>query len=194
MLLGTVDRVKHDDKRAARHPDTGILVGAEPRDLNAASRKTVLFVHGFSGTPNNFGDLPDRVAAAGWRARVMLLPGHGTSPFEFAQTTGDALQDAVLEELAQLRRDSERLVVLGHSMGGALATLAATENTVDGLILAAPFYAFTHRWYYLLPVERWVRLLYRAVPWVYSDPAKQTVKRRFSRGCRARLCPDRKPA
>ncbi len=165
-------------------PETGIMRGAEPRDLNADSAiGTVLFVHGFSGTPNNFADLPDAVAAAGWRARVILLPGHGTDPREFAVTPKDALVDAVLGELRAIAGEDGPVVLVGHSMGGALVTFAAAREPelVRGLVLAAPYYAVTRRWYYGPRPESWLRLLGPAVPWVYSPQATQPVRKRESR-------------
>lgn len=165
-------------------PETGIMRGAEPRDLNPESALgTVLFVHGFSGTPNNFAELPDAVAAAGWRARVMLLPGHGTDPKAFAATPKEALVDAVLGELRALAAADGPVVLAGHSMGGALVTLAAAREPelVRGLVLAAPYYAVTRRWYYGLKPETWLRLLGPVVPWVYSPQAMQPVRKREAR-------------
>ena len=174
--------VKNYDAGLARDPETGIMRGAEPLSLGpASSRKAVLFVHGFSGSPRDFHDLPDRVAGAGWRVRAPLLPGHGTSCFDFEGITIEGLVEAVRNEVRALREHSETLVVLGHSMGGALATLVAAETPVDGLILAAPYYGITHKCYYLLPVERWAKLLSPLVRWVYSSPTRLPIKRAEAR-------------
>ena len=141
--------------QAPRDPSTGILLGAEPRDIRPARpRGAVLLVHGFNGSPNNFNDLPDRLAAAGWRVRAMLLPGHGTTPYAFEQTTPDDLRAAVTATLRELRREHDAVALLGHSMGGALAVLAAAEEPPDALLLVAPFFRVTHRWFHPLPVEK----------------------------------------
>jgi esterase/lipase/GNAT superfamily N-acetyltransferase len=179
VILRGDARVRAHDAAQTRNPDTGILAGAEPLDLGPRSAPgVVLFVHGFSGCPNNFHVLPERVAQAGWRAKALLLPGHGTSPLDFEQTSVETLIEAVRGEALRLRREHRRLVILGHSMGGALATLAAAAVHPDGLILAAPYYAVTYRWYYLLPAERWAELLGPRVRWVYGAPDQQPVKRR----------------
>ena len=92
------------NNRAPRNPDTGILIGAEPRDLGPVDAPVaVLFVHGFVGAGNNFADLPDRVAAEGSRVRVMRLPGHGTSPHDLKRVTADELLMAVFGEIEALR-------------------------------------------------------------------------------------------
>lgn len=155
--------------RAPRNPDTGILLGAEPRDVCPAyPRGAVLLVHGFNGSPNNFNDLPDRLAAAGWRAKAPLLPGHGTTPHAFEKTTPDDLRVAVVDALRELRREHETVALLGHSMGGALAVLAAAEEPPDALLLVSPFFRVTYRWFYLLPAESWAKLTAGAVRWLPS--------------------------
>ncbi len=177
--FGSEKDVKRYDATVPRNPETGIILGAEERDIGPKDApNAVLFVHGFSGTGNNYNDLPDRVAAEGWRVRVMLLPGHGTSPFSFETTTAEELLSAVMQELQTLRGQHKKLVLMGHSMGGALATLAASQMPLDGLMLAAPYYSVTFKWYYLLPAEKWARLFSPLVRWIYSPPENQPVNRR----------------
>ena len=169
-------RVTREDDRTPRDSVSGIMHGAQPRSIGPTdAKKAVLMVHGFVGSPNNFNDLPDAVADKGWHVRVMLLPGHGTSPREFESTTAAQLEDAVLRELDQLHEHFPLVVLLGHSMGGALATLAAAQRPVDALILVSPYYAVTHRWYYLLHLETWANLLTPAVRWVYRPRSVQPV-------------------
>ena len=87
-----------------RDSETGIAVGAEPRDLGPEDAPgAVLFIHGFVGGSNNFADLPDQVADAGWRVRCLRLPGHGTTPKDFAKTSADELVEAVRQEVKALR-------------------------------------------------------------------------------------------
>ena len=171
-------RVTLSDASSDRDADTGIIRGAEPMSLGPEDQdRAILMVHGFSGSPNNFNDLPGHLAEAGWHVHVMLLPGHGTTPREFEATTAEKLEQAVTDELALLRGRFATVVLLGHSMGGALATLAAARNRVEGLILVSPYYAVTHRWYYLLHPETWARLLSPVVRWIYSSPQMQPVNR-----------------
>ncbi len=172
------NRVTQFDERAPRDPETGILIGGEARRLGPEDTdKAILFVHGFSGTPNNFADLPDQVAAAGWRVHAMLLPGHGTTPRDFEKTSARELEQAVRDELAALREQYATVVLLGHSMGGALATIVAANTDLDGLILMSPYYRVTHQWYYVLRPETWTGLLSPLLRWVYRSPAMQPVNR-----------------
>lgn len=172
--------VQKHDAAVPRDPVTGIMHAAEPGDFGPEdARCAVLFIHGFGGNGQHFEELPRKVAAAGWRARVLLLPGHGTLPEDFERTSADQLLNAVLDETQALLKKHEKVVLLGHSMGGALATLAAARTPeVSGLILGAPYFAITPRWYYILPPESWMRMGPSLMRWVYSNPDRQPVFRR----------------
>ena len=178
--MAIADRqVARYERDTSRDSETGIMRGAEPRALGPEhGARAILFVHGFSGCPNNFHDLPDRVAQTGWHVRVMLLPGHGRTPHAMERTTAAQLLDGVLHELRPLRDRFSRVVLLGHSMGGALATLAAAQLPLDGLILASPYYRVRHKWYYGLTPERWARAVSPLIRWVPT--ASQPVNLRES--------------
>ncbi|NIA13476.1 MAG: alpha/beta fold hydrolase [Nitrospiraceae bacterium] len=166
------------DSRAPRNTETGILLGAEPRDLGPEDAVgAVLFVHGFLGGANNFAELPDQVAEAGWRVRVMRLPGHGTSPKDLRETTADELANAVLTEATALKAKYGRVVLVGHSMGGALSTLTAAQADVDGLILGAPYFGVTHYWYYGFTPKTWIRIASPFVRWLYKGSVIVLVNR-----------------
>jgi carboxylesterase len=108
------------------------------------------------------------MAERGWRVVAMRLPGHGTSPKDFEKTTAEELIEAVRSELARLNAAHETTAVVTHSMGGSLATLAVAEEGADALVLGAPYFGVTYRWYYLLPPETWTNLMKPIIRWVYK--------------------------
>ena len=57
-----------------------------------------------------------------------ILPGHETSLADFRKTGARDWQASVYGRLAQLRRKYDRIVLVGHSMGGILAVCAAVKN------------------------------------------------------------------
>ena len=157
------------NRHAPRDPETGILRGAEPRTLGPDDAPVaVLLVHGYLGGSNNFADLPDRLAACGWRVRVMRLPGHGTSPEDLERVTVDDFVHSVEVEYDALRARYKKVVLVGHSMGGALCTIMASRHEVDGLVLAAPYFGVTYRWFYILRPETWAEISRPLVRWVYK--------------------------
>ena len=171
--------VKQTDLRAPRDSSTGILLGAEERDLGKYnSTGAVLFVHGFAGGSNNFRDLPDRLAKLSWRVRVMRLPGHGTSHFDFEKQTTDILIQSVRNELLELKNHHQKIVIVGHSMGCALSAIAVGDIPVDKLVFGSPYFGITYRKNYILPVEVWVSLLDPIIRWVYKGPGSIQVNRK----------------
>ncbi|MBX7258937.1 MAG: alpha/beta fold hydrolase [Candidatus Hydrogenedentes bacterium] len=167
------------DRNAPRDPQTGVMRGSEARDLGPEDApNAVLFVHGFAGAGNNFNDLPERLAAKGWRVRVMRLPGHGTSPRDLENVTADELLSAVVSEATTLREKHTRVVLVGHSMGGALSTLTASRVPVDGIVLGGAYFGMTDRWYYGLKPERWTTLGRAVTRWVYKGRLFTQVNRK----------------
>lgn len=161
--------VSREDRRVERCADGEVMRGAEELDLGPKdSTAAVLFVHGFAGATNNFNELPEYVARREYRARVIRLPGHGTSPRDLERVTADQLVDTVVAEAEALRRKHEKVYLVGHSMGGALCTIAASRVPVDGLVLGGAYFGVTHRWYYGLRPETWTKLTSPAVRWVYK--------------------------
>jgi carboxylesterase len=139
-------------------PD-GIIAGAGPIDLPAASGsppRAALLLHGFGDTPQTLAHLATYLHDRGWTVRVPLLPGHGRTLGEWARTRAADWLDAARAELATLRRQHDAVALVGLSMGGALASVLAAEESArdsaaagrDGhtarivaLVLIAPYLA-----------------------------------------------------
>lgn len=99
-----------------------------------AAGPPLVLVHGAGGSLAHWP--PALRELAGRRVLAVVLPGHGGSPPPAAATVPDAAR-AVLELADALA--VERVVVGGHSMGGAIAlTLAlAHPDRVAGLVLVS---------------------------------------------------------
>ncbi|MCP5006805.1 MAG: alpha/beta fold hydrolase [Planctomycetes bacterium] len=179
----TSSLVNLSDLSAPRNSATGILLGAEVRDLgNRESTGAVLFVHGFAGGSNNFNDLPDRLTKLGWRVCVMRLPGHGTSPQDFEKKSADDLIQAVRNKLIKLKKQHLSVVIVGHSMGCALSAIAVKDVSVDKLVFGAPFFGITYKKFYILPLETWIPILDPFLRWVPKGPDSISVNRREATG------------
>ena len=171
--------VKKYDASLNRDPVTGIIEGGAPKWSGPEDSSTaVLFIHGFVGVGNNFSDLPGLMAKDGYRVREMLLPGHGTSPIEFRDTPREAFIESVLKEIADLKEKHEKVVLVSHSMGAALTTIAASAADLDGIILGAPYYKVSYKWYYILPVETWSKITSPFIRWVYKSDGFIRVNRK----------------
>ncbi len=125
----------------ARDATTHVVHGAEPLDLRGGddARTAVLLLHGFVGSPPDFGELPAALAGAGFDVRAPLSPGHGTTPRDLAESGPSAWFSAALAEYDSLAETHERVAVVGFSMGGLLAEHVAAARPVSALVLVNPF-------------------------------------------------------
>lgn len=158
----------------------GYMPGAAPQWLGpAGSRRAALLVHGFLGCGENLGSLPQALADAGWRVRVMLLPGHGTRSRDIMGVSAEEWRLAVEREYAALCERHGEVLVVGHSLGGALAALAAAkaERPPCGLVLCAPYFGVAHRWWYGLRPETWLAIARPVIPWTYKGKLFMQVNR-----------------
>lgn len=165
-----------------RDPKTGIVIGAEPLDLDppaSMDRPTtaVLMLHGFVGSRKDFADLGELLAAQGYHVRQARLAGHGTDPRDFAKQTPESMLAGAREELHELRKQYKAVYVMGFSMGGAIGTILAAEGDVDKLVLISPYYGVTYQWWYVLPAETWNGMLSWAVPYVTKSRGYVRVNR-----------------
>ena len=123
---------------------------------SAPGGPAALLVHGFPGTPAELRPLAEALHAAGWTARGLLLPGFGP---EFAALGRQHAADwigAVRGALDELLAQHQPVVLIGYSLGGALALHALSQGAAPaGLVLLAPFWNFR--------VPAWQRLVFAAV-------------------------------
>lgn len=161
-------------------PETGIMKGAEPVYLKGSNSKAVLMIHGYIGSPTDYGRLPELVNRLGYTVSVPLLPGHGRDPREFSKISAQELIDYVDAEYLKLVKTHDEVIVIGFSMGGALATLLENKYQFKQLVLLAPYYEIAHQWYYLLPAETYADFFTPHVPYLYRPKSfKQVNDRRF---------------
>ena len=123
--------------------------GVKPSDIETAGRRLrylelgegdsipVLLVHGF-GADLNTWMFTQPALAAGRRAVALDLPGHGGSAKDVGPGDAESLTDAFEGVLGAL--GIKRVHFVGHSMGGAIAALAALRRPerVASLTLIAP--------------------------------------------------------
>lgn len=162
---------------AEREPGTPYLKGGAPVSIDRGRDRVCLLLHGFGGTPADFGALPQALDGAGWDVWAPLLPGCGTDPRVLKDTTAEDIIDGAAEELTRVRARYRKVVVVGFSLGGAVATILAEEDSPDALVLVNPYYRVRYMAYYVLPPRAWHRLLSPMVTCVVKPAGTMPVKR-----------------
>ncbi len=104
-----------------------------------------VLVHGFPGTPADVRPLGHSLHAAGWTVDAPLLPGFGPQIATLPGRRYSEWVSAITRHIARLKEEKHTpVIVIGHSMGGALSLLATTSEQTDGQILLAPYWRFGH--------------------------------------------------
>ncbi|HET6294746.1 MAG TPA: alpha/beta fold hydrolase [Kribbella sp.] len=134
----------------------------------------VLLSHGFTGSPKSMRPFAEHLAAEGLGVAVPRLPGHGTTWREL-NTTGWQDWYAVLDnELQRLRKEHDKVFVVGLSMGGCLVLRLAEQHGADisGVITINPSVQTDDKRAVLLPV---LQRLVPAFPGISNDIKKPGV-------------------
>lgn len=103
-----------------------IIWAGEPA---AKTKQVLLYIHGFSASPEELRPLPDLVARGlGANLYFMRLTGHGQDGAAMATATLDAWQQDVADAVAVARALGDEVILMGCSTGCTLATLALAEG------------------------------------------------------------------
>jgi alpha-beta hydrolase superfamily lysophospholipase len=116
---------------------TPMTVLDPPADVKPAG--SVVLLHGLSANRRLMMYLGEDFAGHGFRAYALDLPGHGDSrdPFSFARAQDCAT--AAVEALIQSGQlDPKTTILLGHSMGAAIAVRMADRDPVAATIALSP--------------------------------------------------------
>ncbi|MFM9108189.1 MAG: alpha/beta hydrolase [Chloroflexota bacterium] len=145
----------------------------------SAGTTHALLLPGFMGTPHEMRPLADALAAAGVSARSVLLPGFGP---DYARLAASSAEDWIAAAAAAWREERDaasRAVLIGFSMGAAIAAaVAARGGAPDELILLAPHIRMADRRAVALPL---LKLLMREFkPFANADFNDPGIRSTFS--------------
>ena len=135
------------------------------------SELAVLVCHGFPAMPKTVGHLTPYLGRAGLPYEIPALRGHATV---YTDLIGVQWQDWVTDALSaydRLAAQSARVAVVGHSMGGLVASHVAAERPVDSLTLVAPALKFSHPLAPLVGVLAPIIKVWKSAPPVLWDAA-----------------------
>lgn len=103
------------------------------------SKKGILLIHGFTGSPSVLHFLGEYLnKKGGYTVKVPLLKGHGTSIEEMEKASFEDWIDDVKKAYKELEKECSEVCVVGYSMGGLLAIILAAGVNLNKLVLIAP--------------------------------------------------------
>ena len=143
-----------------------------------AARAGVLLIHGLNGSLWDMAEIEQSLRRQRFATRNMLLPGHGSQVRDMLPLGWPEWAAAVRKEFRALKERHERVFVVGHSLGGALALHTAAHEDVAGVVsMCAP-----------LSMQRWLRPLIHVVkhvapllPTVREDVHDPEARRNYTR-------------
>ena len=150
-----------------------VVTGAEAFTV-AGGPVGVLLVHGFTGSPASLRPWGDYLGAQGLTVSCPRLPGHGTRWQDLNRTTWQDWYGEIERGFEDLRRRTERVFVMGLSMGGTLTLRLAEQHAdqITGIVLVNPSILTENRIIGALPL---VKLLVPSVKSIANDIRKEGV-------------------
>lgn len=98
-------------------------------DAHGEGRRTVVLLHGMTGSSESWWLITPLLVARGFRVLALDLPGHGRSPRDPDLTVERAAQ-AVADTVDSVSPGRPAAVV-GHSIGGTVTTAAVAAGLLD---------------------------------------------------------------
>lgn len=99
----------------------------------------VLLIHGFAGSIDDLRPLAEALRKNGHSVSGVRLAGHGTTVGDLTKSRGEDWIASARSALAMLAGRTDRIVLVGESMGGMIALRLAREySVVRGVVLLAP--------------------------------------------------------
>jgi len=100
--------------------------------------RAIVACHGFTGYAGELALPAKRLFEAGFDVYVPRYPGHGTNGKDFMASTAEDWMGAAERQLDELEGKYQGISLMGHSMGGAIAVVAARHRNIEKMVLYAP--------------------------------------------------------
>lgn len=92
-------------------------------------------IHGFTGGPFEVQPFADYIEEKTlWVVKIPTLPGHGES-LDLKNKSAESWLMAAELALKKLKKETDRVIIVGFSMGGLIAMYLATRYKIEKLVL-----------------------------------------------------------
>lgn len=113
-----------------------------------------LLIHGFPGTPAEVRPIGEFLAHNGWQVVAPLLPGFGSDIVHLNQRRRTDWIESVTQAWQSMQASCKPRMIVGYSMGAALAMQIAAQFQPERLVLISPFWRAPGLVHLLLPAAR----------------------------------------
>ncbi len=142
--------------------------------------KSVLLIHGYTGSPHDMRYLGERLQKAGYLVSIPRLPGHGTCLDDFLETGAEEWLRRSADAWLELETFAKPQYLAGLSMGGILAVILASSFRPEGLALAAPALMTSNPLLSLTPfLKHFVKKRHKSEVERYDDPDLDYLSREY---------------
>ncbi len=124
---------------------TQIIPTAEPFFF-PGNRTGCLLVHGFTGAPKEMRWMGEYLADKGFSVLGLRLAGHATHPEDMIRSNWTDWTASVEDSFHLLRGCTDRIYLVGLSMGGVLSLLMSTRLDVNGVVAISTPYKLVDDW------------------------------------------------
>lgn len=108
--------------------------------LGDRSKPACLLIHGFTGTPKEMRWLGDYLHEKGYTCLGVRLAGHATDPEDMIRSNWTDWTASVEDAYSLLKTVSDRIFLVGLSMGGILSLLMSAKLEVNGIVaMSTPY-------------------------------------------------------
>ena len=147
--MAGAQRVVFGDSQVGTQAD---LQRNRQRFTRKGGKTGILLVHGFTGSPGELLPLGEHLANKNYTVDIPVLAGHCTSLEDINRTTMKDWVNSAESAFEELRAKTDRVVLIGHSMGGVIALYLAARHHVSGLVsICTPIYV-TNRFAWMAPL------------------------------------------
>lgn len=130
--------------------NTNIIPGAEPFFLPGGETGCLL-VHGFTGTPKEMRELGDFLHQQGHTILGVRLTGHATDIEDMIRSRHQDWLTSVEDGWRLLQGCTQRIFLIGLSMGGVLSLISAARLPVAGVVAMSTPYLFPEPLFQKIP-------------------------------------------
>jgi carboxylesterase len=111
-------------------------------------RTGILLTHGFTGAPKEMRWMGEYLTGQGYTCLGIRLAGHGTRPEDMIRSRWTDWTASVEDGYNLLRDSTDRIFLVGLSMGGVLSLLMSTRLDVAGVIAISTPYSLPQDHHY----------------------------------------------